>query len=207
MFKIITENFEDKFYCEGNLILKYKINYPQIKNNSCCFFKFNSYNYKIALNLKKYIEDNLLQEAQNLYEYNKAYGYPIMTYEIIQNFNITYNENNIISLYYEQYIYSGGAHGITTIKGQTWNMKYSKLMSLSDFYPCNDYYILYLLKQINYEISKNPENYFDNYCNLVLETFKPQNFYITSSNTLCLFFNEYDIAPHSTGIPTFCMNY
>ncbi len=207
MFKIITKTLEDKFYCEDNLILEYKINYPQVVNNRCNFFKFNSYNYKLALALQKNIEDNLLQEAQNLYEYNKSNGYPIMTYDVLQTYNITYNANNIISLYTEQYIYSGGAHGATNITGQTWNMKCSRLMSLSDFYPNNEYFILYLLKQINYEISKSSENYFDNYCTLVLETFNPNNFYITSSKTLCVFFGEYDIAPHSTGIPTFCVNY
>lgn len=207
MFKIITKILEDKFYCEGNLILKYKISYPQIVSNKCTFFKFNSYNSKIALNLQKYIENNLLQEAQNLYEYNKANGYPIMTYDIVYTYNVTYNEKNIISLYSEQYIYSGGAHGITTVTSQTWNMNCSKLMSLFNFYPNKDYFLLYLLKQINYEISQNPKNYFDNYCTLVLETFNPKNFYITSSNTLCVFFGEYDIAPHSTGIPTFCVNY
>lgn len=207
MFNIIKNTLEDKFYCNGNLILKYKISYPQIISRRCNYFKFNSYNSKLALNLKNYIENNLLQEAQNLYEYNKSNGYPLMTYEIIYTYNITYNQNNIISLYTDQYIYSGGAHGISTKSSQNWNMRTSCLMCLSDLFQNNEYYILDILKEINEEISKNPENYFDNYCTLVLESFNPKNFYITSDNTFYIFFGEYDIAPHSTGIPTFCFNF
>ena len=130
-----------------------------------------------------------------------------MVYDIIQNYNTTYNSENIISLYSDQYIYSGGANGITTRTSQNWNMQCGKFITLNDLFFNKSNYILDILKNINNQISQNPEFYFDNYCSLVLQNFKTNQFYITSKNTFCTFFQMYDIAPHSTGIPYFCMNY
>ena len=64
MFNIITKTLKNEFFCENNLILKYKIVYPQIIGNYCSYNKFNNFNLKKALEFQKYIEDSLLQEAR-----------------------------------------------------------------------------------------------------------------------------------------------
>lgn len=38
-------------------------------------------------------------------------GYPVMVYEVIAEFTVTYNQNCALSLYTDQYIFTGGAHG------------------------------------------------------------------------------------------------
>ncbi len=211
MFNIINNYFENELFYDGNLILKYKIDYPQIINSWCISNKFNYYNQKIALDLKSYIENSLFQDAKNTYEYNKANGYPIMVYEAIYTYNITYNKDNIISLYSDQYIYSGGAHGLTTRHSQNWKMECGKEISLYEVYKNNPYFILDILKNINTQIENNIENetnqYFDNYCKLILDTFNPNQFYIVSNSELTIFFQQYDIAPYSSGIPTFLVSY
>ncbi len=211
MFYIIDNVLENDFFYDGNLILTYKINYPQIANYNCISNKFNSYNKQIAFDLQDYIENTLLQDAKNLYEYNKSNGYPIMVYEIIYTYNVTYNANNIISIYSDQYIYSGGAHGLTTRSSQNWNMQCGKLISLNDLYKNNPYFILDILKNINTQIEHEIENgtnqYFEDYCKLVLNTFNPQQFYIISDNEIAIYFQQYDIAPYSSGIPVFKLPY
>jgi len=130
-----------------------------------------------------------------------------MVYEAIYTYTITYNQDNIISLYSDQYIYSGGAHGLTNRQSQNWNMQCGKEILLNEVYKNNPYFMLNILKSINGQIENEIQNgtnqYFDNYCTLVLETFKINQFYITTDNKLAIYFQQYDIAPYSSGIPVF----
>ena len=71
--------------------------------------------------------------------------------------------------------------------------------------------LINILQNINKQIEENIQSgngqYFDNYCKLVLETFNPQNFYILSDSLFAIYFQQYDIAPYSSGIPVFEINY
>lgn len=69
--------------------------------------KFNRYNQNIAFNLKLKAETELYKEAVELYKYNKENGYPVMVYEVYKTFEITFNSNNLVSLYSDEYIFSG----------------------------------------------------------------------------------------------------
>lgn len=207
MFNIINKILEDEIFYDNNLILKYRINYPYITNYICFKDKFNNFNSKIAFDLKDYIENNLLQDAINLYEYNKANNFPIMVFEIIYDYSITYNKNNVISLYSDQYIFSGGAHGLTTRNSQNWNMQCGKQIPLYNLFKNNPYFIINILNSINSQIEKDASNYFENYCNLVLNSFNPKQYFITSDSSICIYFQQYDIAPYSSGIPLFSINF
>lgn len=198
MKKIINNVFERKLKYDNVIVLTYKIEYPSIRYYNI----FNKYNLKIAFDLKEKCETELFNEAVELYKNNKKNGYPIMVYEIVKDYHITYNENNMISLYSNEYIFSGGAHGNTIRTSQTWNLNYQRMIPLYYFFDNNPYFIINVLKKINNQIKENPENYFDNYCDLVLQTFNEKNFYITQKNII-IYFQQYDIAPYSSGIPTF----
>jgi len=90
---------------KNTTVLTYNIEYPEIVSSNYNFGRttFNRYNKNISLRLLNRINNQLYKEAVKLYEYNMANGYPIMVYEIILQYNITYNENSIISLYSDQY--------------------------------------------------------------------------------------------------------
>ena len=194
---------------KGSIILKYKIEYPIITHSHYKYGceVFNRYNRDRAIALKMYCENELLQEAKELYEYNLENGYPIMTYEIILNYDITHNNGNIISLYTDQYMYTGGAHGNTIRKSQNWDLQIGKMIPLQYWYRNNPYYAINIIKEINNQIeeqisSGTNNTYFDEYCKLVLETFRLENYYIMD-NKIIIFFQQYDIAPYSSGIVTF----
>ena len=53
---------------------------------------FNNYNKKKAIDLERYVKTDLYENAKEVYEYNKANGYPIMVYEVISEYNITYRK-------------------------------------------------------------------------------------------------------------------
>ena len=208
MVELIENVLEKELYYKNTVVLRYKIKYPSIMwpKNSFSSRKFNSYNYEQAMKLVQYAEIELFKEAKELFDYNSSKGYPIMVFEVYYTYEITYNSNFIISLYTDEYMFLGGAHGNTKRVSQNWNMQNGKFIELKNLYPNNPNYILDILKDINMQLTKQIEigqnYYFDNYCQLVLENFNSENFYITNDGVV-IFFNQYEIAPYSSGIPVF----
>ena len=208
MNKIRINTAEKELYYQGEVIVRYKIEYPEITSSD--FEKgmqiFNHENRKMALELKEYAEGELYEQAKQTYEYNKQNGYPIMVYELIRECHITYNQNQLLSLYCDEYIFEGGAHGNTIRKSQNWDLKLANEIPLQAFSKENPYYLIDILEQINNQIAKQIEEgtgaYFPNYCQLVLETFNMENYYLTPKG-IVIFFQQYDIAPYSSGILTF----
>lgn len=206
MYRIIENVFEKELYYKNTVILRYTIKYPEILNSSIGSIKFNKFNYEKAIKLKQHAESDLFEEAKELYVYNESNGYPVMVYEVILDYTITYNQNSIVSLYSDEYIYSGGAHGNTTRSSQNWNIIFAMQFSLNDLFNNNCNYVLGILKNINNQIEQQitdgTNQYFENYCSLVLNTIDLNNFYLHPGYTT-IFFQQYDIAPYSSGIPTF----
>ena len=209
MLEIENVVLEKNLYYRGELILKYTISYPRIISNLYIYStrKFNSFNRMIALSLKMYAEKDLFNESKEIYEYNHSNGYPIMVYELNYDFEITYNDNFILSLFSNEYIFTGGAHGSTVRKSQNWDMKLGEQFKLDSVFKDDPNYLLFILRdiirQIELQIEQDSQQYFDNYCCLVLDTFNPNQFYLYDKNTIVIFFGQYDIAPYSSGIPTF----
>lgn len=207
MNTIKKHEIENELKYKNTVILTYRIEYPEITSSSYCYGKniFNKYNKDKAIMLENYIKNKLYFDAVSTYEYNSANGYPIMVFEVISEFNITYNNGFLVSLYEDKYEFTGGAHGNTIRTSQNWNLSTGCFIPISYFFPNNPYYLVNIFKNINSQIQANPENYFDNYCELVLETFNPESFYVTPEN-IAIYFQQYDIAPYSSGIPIFYIN-
>lgn len=208
MLNIEKKTFKKELKYKGEVILKYTIEYPQVSENKWIIAtkRFNIYNYNKAILLRKEAEGNLFEEAKELYEYNKKNGYPIMVYEIYYTFTVTYNTDNIVSLYTDNYMYTGGAHGSTIRESQNWDFRTARQIPLQFFFPNNPNYVQNILVQINRKIEQDIENgnniYFENYCCLTVEAFKVNNYYLQNGN-IVIFFQQYDIAPYSSGILTF----
>lgn len=208
MFKVETKIFKDELKYNGDIILKYTIKYPQIINNKCITMaeNFNNYNYTKALELKEFSEGKLFNDAKETYKYNKENGYPIMVYEVNSIYEITYNSDNILSLYIDDYIFSGGAHGMTNRTSQNWDIRTGEQIKLCSFFPNNPNYVANILTNINEYIEEDIKNgnniYFENYCCLTAQAFNVNNYYLKDGN-IVIYFQQYDIAPYSSGILTF----
>ncbi len=205
MFNIDNKVFQKSLMYDGKVMLKYKIEFPQIKG----YDKFNIVNYTQALELQKKCEENLYQDAKNLYEYNKQNNYPFFPFEVVSGYLITYNYDDIISLYYDEYIYSGGAHGNTLRTSQSWKMKDQTLIDLADYFPKEPNYVSKIIEDINLQIEQNIKNgnnyYFENYCCLTSSKFRVENFYLSNGNII-IYYQQYDIAPYSSGILNFLID-
>lgn len=206
--EIQKKHLENKLKHNGKIMLTYKIDYPEIKSSPYEYGKevFNTYYADKAFMLQRYCENILFEEAKRVNEENEKNGYPVMQYEVILTYEITLNQANIVSLYMDNYTFTGGAHGNTIRQSKNWNLQQACQIPISYFYEEDPYYILDILKHINTEIKerihKNEASYFDNYCQLVIDTFQLENYYVTPTH-LVVFFQQYDIAPYATGIPTF----
>lgn len=203
MVKIKKKIIQNELTYKGEVIVKYEIEYPQIVSNCYSTRRFNDWNLKRALELEKYAKETLFSDSKIQYDYNIENGYPIMVYELVFHTTITNENSPILSLFQDQYTFTGGAHGSTIRTSQTWNLACNQQLSLADIYAKHPNYLLSILRQINQQIQeKGSDFFFDNYCCLVIETFNPNQFYLTP-DAVVIYFQQYDIAPYSTGIPTF----
>ena len=208
MLKIINRILQKEMKYENTVVLKYHIEYPEIvtdwQQNRNGIKKFNDYNLKMALQTQQKAEKELYKEAIELYKYNKENGYPQMMYELYREYQITLNQENAVSMYIDEYIFSGGAHGTTTRTSQTWNLMLGKMVELYELYPNEQYFLLDILRKINREISENIEIYFADPYPLVVEYFNPDSYYIDNGKVV-IYFQQYDIAPYSSGIIEFTL--
>lgn len=126
---------------------------------------------------------------------------PTFPYEIHSSYIISKDNKELLSLYNDYYEYLGGAHGITIRTSYNIDKDKEKLLSLKDLFSNGYNYRDTINKEIEAQISKNPENYFDSG-----KAFKGisenQNFYIEDDN-LVIYYQLYDIAPYVFGIPQF----
>ncbi len=204
MLEIIKKTLKREMKYDNTVVLTYYIEYPEILNgfHQVAKDRFNTYNRNLALEIQEKSENELYHQAVETYKYNQENGYPNMVYEVYRIYEITLNMNNVISLYMDEYIFSGGAHGNTIRTSQNWSLLIGRMIKLYELYPQNPYFLLDILKQINRQIYEDLETYFEQACCLMVEAFNPNSFYLTP-NELVIYFQQYDIAPYSSGIREF----
>ncbi len=192
----------------GETVLKYRIQYPEFtaENYKKAIKVINQYYKKRALDYQQYVETELYKIAVEQYLDDIKNGYPVRVFEADDNYKITYNRACIISLYYDRYEYTGGAHGLTTRTSQTWNLQTGQMIKLNELFECLFDYRSYIKDKVIEQIKKNPDIYFDNYEELVGQYFDVNNFYCTPQGVV-VYFQLYEIAPYSSGIREFLIPY
>ncbi len=202
---------QDMYY-KNTIIMRYTIKYPQIISETYQTLanKLNSLYRTKAVMYERSNIMNLYQMAMVEYEYSIANNYPVRQFEAVVDYTVTYNQNCTLSLYFDQYEYAGGAHGLTVRYSDSWNLPKSKRIELADMFPHKAHYREYIIqtidKQIEQKLSGEDAMYFENYEDLVNESFKANNFYLTKEG-VTIYFQQYDIAPYAAGLPTFVIPY
>ncbi|MDF2537366.1 MAG: hypothetical protein K0S76_387 [Herbinix sp.] len=203
---------QQDMYYKDHMIMKYTIKYPKFisEKYQSLAYKLNSLYRTKALMYERSNIMNLYQMAMVEYEYSVVNNFPIHQFEAYTDFFVTYNENCAVSLYFDQYEYAGGAHGLTVRYSDTWNLQKSKRIDLNELFPGRADYREYIIEtidlQIQNQIAKGEDYYFENYSQLVSENFKVNSFYLTPEGVV-IYFQQYDIAPYSSGLPTFLIPY
>lgn len=211
---VIKNVLTQDMYHKDQIILKYTIYYPQFSSTYDLLIldQLNAYySTKAMMYINKNI-NNLYQQAMVDYEYSVANNFPVRQYEVYVDFQVTYNWNCILSLYFDRYEYTGGAHGSTIRSSDSWDIALSRPLTLKDLFPpgtnIREYYINAIIDQIKQEQDSQNDimMYFDDYENLVKQNLNLCNFYLTYDGVV-IFFQQYDIAPYASGIPEFLIPY
>ncbi|MBU5255119.1 DUF3298 and DUF4163 domain-containing protein [Tissierella praeacuta] len=144
-----------------------------------------------------YVEDrmnNLILEAMYNQIAQQGYYENPETY-INGTWELKNNDKGILSLTLINYAFSGGAHGLTIVKGLTFDIKNGRLYELKDLFKPDSNYIKVLSEEVEEQIEDRNIQTLEEF-----KSIKPnQDFYIADLS-LTIFFQEYEIAPYSYGI-------
>lgn len=126
-------------------------------------------------------------------------GKPIVPFQISNNYLITYNKNNLlsISLIYQQYINGRNSYIRTAYN---YNLQNARSMPLKDLFKPGSNYISTLNNKIISILKANPQDYYPNTASNFKGISEDQPYYLDNNN-LVLFFGFNEIAPTASGIP------
>lgn len=155
--------------------------------------EYDAFQYELAKRTSQADSDCLLRLAASEEE-QRGWGIPGC-------YSVSYaayeNDNNVSFLKAEYYYYSGGAHGITTYTGKTFDRQTGKALTLDDFLKGQENGRLllteYFIEQLNGE--ELWESYGDTIAYKLV--FNPQ-FYV-DNDALIFLFDQYELASYAQG--------
>lgn len=210
--KIRVEDYEREFLYDNVVVVKLKINSINVKiyDNQVVEGRINHRIEMQTSRFYRYVSTELYKQAVAGYKYDIANGYPFNHYEAILDYNVTYNENCFLSVYRDTYEYTGGAHGSTVRASDTWHLHQGRLIPMSYYFSRDtNYYerlIAIMIEQAEVNLSENPGIYFDDFRALIIKHFNPESYYLTLEG-MAVYYQQYDIAPYSSGIVVFTIPY
>ena len=194
MQTITTNTLEDTMYYKEIPVFTYKITYPSFTTtcNGDASESINNHYAQLAQKTEGYGRKVLYAQAAADAKYPKS-PRPFPTYTLDVLYQITYT-------------YAGGAHGQTIRTSDTWDFNTGKRIRLSDIYPLTPASLYQLQKsmeeQVKERLKANQGIYFEDYRSLLQDTFNANSFYIQPGMVI-IYYQQYDIAPYSTGLPEF----
>ncbi|MGI6175355.1 MAG: DUF3298 and DUF4163 domain-containing protein [Christensenellales bacterium] len=153
---------------------------------------------------------DLYQQAVAAYKDAQKSGFPFHHYEAVLQYEITYNLHCHLSIYRDQYEFTGGAHGSTIRASDSWDLANGRSLLLSSLFPPGENYRAFLIKQLlaqaDQQMQQNPGIYFEDYPGLIIKYFNDENYYLTPTG-VAVYYQQYEIAPYATGIVVFTIPY
>ncbi len=114
------------------------------------------------------------------------------------NYTITYNQDGKLSIVFDHYEFTGGAHGNYGKQGFTFDLNSGKVLTLQEAALNNSRYKQIINTQIKQELTKRGYD--------MLEPFETisddQGFYLRGDKII-VFFSLYEYTPYSEGMPEF----
>ncbi len=121
--------------------------------------------------------------------------------EVSSGFKVLRDDKRLVSLYIETYFYGGGAHGMPARICYNLSPKEGKNLTLGDMFKAGYDYATPINAFIRAKIAENPEDYFPE----GFKTVSEKTMFTIDSSHLYIIFSPYEIAPYSSGFPTFAI--
>lgn len=182
---------------ETKTLLNIKYSYPVIENEeqNAAIESINealkNYAETWAVDVRKDIEDHSLLEGveesvSEPYEYELA-------------FDITADEEGLLSLVYRCVAYTGGAHPNSWMEGMTYSFETGEKMGLAEIFNMSEETVMFSIEKFfGALIEEEPEEFYENAQELVPEAMKNVEYYVTEDRVI-FFLNPYEIAPYAAG--------
>ncbi len=204
-----TFSLKDSLYDRDTLLLRYDIRYPQFSSDDFSVGCINERYARQAAAYAQHCREELFRQAQEQRGEDTQTDAPIRVFEVVQAFEITMNEDCTLSLWFDRYEYTGGAHGNTQRTSDTWDVASCARIRLSAICSvparCRDYIVGQITRQIEARMAEG-DVFFDDYRRNATLYFCPNSFYLTPG-AMVLYYQQYEIAPYSSGIPEFPIQY
>ncbi|WP_160723692.1 DUF3298 and DUF4163 domain-containing protein [Bacillus sp. USDA818B3_A] len=159
--------------------------------------------YPLVLNLQdKRLERNLNQtivhQVQALID-KEAGDMPSTIVEMLGSYEIKNNQRDVLSLTLSNYAYHDhAAHGMTYLKGLTFDLRNKKLCKLEDLFKAGSDYIKKLSNMVHEQIKQRDIPILGSFTQI-----KPDQDFYVADKALVIYFQLYDITPYAFGFPMF----
>ncbi|WP_019122702.1 PdaC/SigV domain-containing protein [Brevibacillus massiliensis] len=152
---------------------------------------------KLNALLQQHAEQALTQAENSAKENSEPDGH---TWEYQSNYTITYNQRDVLSLYFDNYSYTGGAHGMTDRVAYTINLKTGHVYTLKELLKSNPNY----MAQINADIKKQWQERDIPLLTPFTSIAEDQPFYLRGDSVV-IYFGLYEYTPYAAGIQEFAI--
>jgi len=209
---IADRKMKRQFDHKEKVMLNVDIEYPSVTlpKDRIVQMKININFFSVANKFYRYAMNTLFPDAVEQYETSIAQNIPFNPYEAVMKYTVTLNDNCSLSTYFDQYEYTSGAHGNTLRSSSTHSLQTGNIIELKDLFKDNENYKDLILEQIQIKADEiltiYPGIYFDDYKKLIVENFNVDSFYL-KPKAIDFYYQQYDIAPYSTGIVVFSIPY
>ncbi len=189
-----TETYEKSFYNTKNeLCLSLVYRYPLIREEGKVNLK--AINQQIEQQRDKWIASQ-----QDLIDTAKEQDLICNTNGNEVNYQITFNENDILSILFEGYLYAGGAHGMPYRMPQTFRVSTGKPMSLTELTGLTkDQVKAKVNKQFAALYNQSPDLFWENAKELVQNLSYDNYSYYVEKDGVHIYFDPYFVAPFAAG--------
>lgn len=208
---IKKQTIKDKLYHNKVLMVDVKIDYPALTSGyDGNAMRFNMHYRQKAHKNYRYVSTKLYPAAVKQYNTAKTQNFPFNAFEFVEVFEPTYCKKPLISLFYDLYEFTGGAHGNTIRKGNTWDMRKGTMIPLEALFERDYDYKSFILRYIESDARRRQitgmAHYFEGLSENLHKYFDEKNFYLTEEG-IAIFYPLYTIAPYVEGIQVFIIPY
>lgn len=188
--EIVETKSEDDF-------VKITIQIPKLKNTRDIDLE-NQFNNMIQDKVKAIVEDvkSMAQEAANDDMLHAKYEVHIST-------EVKYQSRDFVSLVMYYYTFTGGAHGNTIIETYNLDLSTNKIITLKDIFNSNCDYETIIKEEILKQIEERMTDFFEESIEYVKNENISERTFTISKDGLEIYYQDYEIAPHSSGLPVF----
>lgn len=194
---------------EGTVVLcEADINFPHVDGDDENIMNINSFYENVLEQQTIYFREEFYTMANDSYEFAKENESEYIEFFMQSDFWVACNDEKLFSVVRSHSEYDGGNSAHTTLACETFDKETGAMLNLSDLFSVEQSEYKDKLVKIMVEQAKNKSDLFENYDQLIAETFVERDFYIhkdeqTEEMFLVIVYQPYSIAPNSTGIVDF----